>query len=79
MDLDPNNPEKTMPDAKPTQAKAESGLMNLLCYLTNRDRRLLRAFYNEVDKRAQDNMIKTGKLEGSHYAAMKKLMDELGA
>ncbi len=30
MDLDPNNPEETMPDAKPTQANAKSVLMNLL-------------------------------------------------
>lgn len=30
MDLDPNKPEETMPDAKPKQAKAESDLMNLL-------------------------------------------------
>lgn len=30
MDLDPNNPEETMPDARPRQTKAESVLMNLL-------------------------------------------------
>ena len=38
----------------------------------------IRAFCEEVNRRAEDNMIKTGKLEGSHYAAMQQLRKELG-
>lgn len=35
-------------------------------------------FVREVERRAEVNMMKTGKLEGSHYAAMKKYQKELG-
>jgi len=45
--------------------------------INNADRRLLRAFVDEVNRRAEENILKTGKLEGSHYAAMCALMDEL--
>jgi hypothetical protein len=34
-------------------------------------------FYNEVCKRAENKMLKTGKLEGAHYASMKELIDEM--
>jgi hypothetical protein len=34
-------------------------------------------FYNEVCKRAEDKMLKTGKLEGAHFASMKEIIDEL--
>lgn len=34
------------------------------------------AFYDEVCRLAEDNMLKTGKLEGAHFAAMKKLLRE---
>lgn len=47
--------------------------------LGERDRRLLLAFCEEVNRRAEANMLKTGKLEGSHYAAMRQLMKEMGA
>ena len=42
------------------------------------NRRLLRLFRDEVNIRAEDNMLKTGKLEGSHHAAMMQLLKELG-
>lgn len=38
----------------------------------------LLAFVRAVNRRAELNMVKTGKLEGSHYAAMNKLLEELG-
>lgn len=34
-------------------------------------------FVTEVEKRAEAKMLKTGKLEGAHYAAMKELQKEL--
>lgn len=37
------------------------------------------AFVNEVERRAEQNMLKTGKLEGAHYAAMKQLQAEINA
>lgn len=36
-------------------------------------------FVREVERRAEINMLKTGKLEGSHYAAMKQYQAELSA
>jgi hypothetical protein len=41
--------------------------------------RTISAFCDEVNRRAENNMLKTGKLEGSHYAAMKQIRAELGA
>ncbi len=41
-------------------------------------RSTIRAFCDEVNRRAEANMLKTGKLEGSHYAAMRQLRSELG-
>jgi hypothetical protein len=41
-------------------------------------RATIRAFCDEVNRRAEANMLKTGKLEGSHYAAMRQLRSELG-
>ena len=38
---------------------------------------LLRAFVSEVNRRAECKMEMTGKLEGSHYAAMTELLKEL--
>lgn len=37
---------------------------------------LLRAFVSEVERRAEEKMLKTHKLEGAHYAAMKQVMSE---
>ena len=34
-------------------------------------------FYNDVCKRAENKMLKTGKLEGAHYASMKEIVDEI--
>jgi hypothetical protein len=34
---------------------------------------IILAFIEQVEKQAEENMLKTGKLEGAHYAAMKKL------
>lgn len=33
-------------------------------------------FYEEVCRRAESNMLKTGKLEGAHFAAMKQVKEE---
>lgn len=35
-------------------------------------------FYRDVCELAQSNMLKTGKLEGSHYAAMKSVIVKMG-
>ncbi len=40
-------------------------------------KRVIDAFCAEVNTRAEMNMIKTGKLEGSHYAAMRQVREEL--
>ncbi len=37
---------------------------------------LIRKFIAEVERRAEDKMLKTGKLEGAHYAAMKQVAQE---
>ncbi len=37
---------------------------------------ILRAFVREVNKRAEAKMLHTGKLEGSHHAAMTELLKE---
>lgn len=40
-------------------------------------RAIVRGFMAEVEKRAEGNMLKTGRLEGAHYAAMKQVAAEL--
>ena len=39
---------------------------------------ILRAYTAEVNRRAESKMLKTGKLEGSHHAAMREINQELG-
>lgn len=39
----------------------------------------IKRFIALVEHRAEQKMIITGKLEGSHYAAMKELQKEIGA
>lgn len=39
---------------------------------------LLQAFVREVNARAEQKMLQTHKLEGSHYAAMRELLKEWG-
>ena len=41
--------------------------------LSARDCYVIGLFCDEVERIAERNMLKTGKLEGSHYAAMRKL------
>lgn len=36
----------------------------------------IQAFIDEVNCRAERNMLRTGKLEGSHHAAMKQVWEE---
>jgi len=50
---------------------------SLLDSLTDHDRRIIREFINRVNARAEVNMLKTGKLEGSHHAAIKSVCAEL--
>lgn len=38
----------------------------------------LKRFCEEVNERAEMNMLKTGRLEGSHYAAMTAILKERG-
>lgn len=38
----------------------------------------LRRIFDEIESRAEANMLKTGKLEGMHYAALKEVRSELG-
>lgn len=42
-------------------------------------RALLGQIFDDVNRRAEANMLKTGKLEGSHFAAMTRIRKELGA
>lgn len=42
--------------------------------LLREHRNLLEMFCMIVDQRAQEKMLLTGKLEGSHYAAMKEIL-----
>ena len=37
---------------------------------------VISVFVQEVEYRAEEKMLKTGKLEGSHYAAMKQVAEE---
>lgn len=37
----------------------------------------IEAFVEVVERRAEEKMLKTGRLEGAHYAAMKQLLREL--
>lgn len=38
---------------------------------------VVREFVEKVERKAEDKMLKTGKLEGAHYAAMKQLQAEM--
>lgn len=44
----------------------------------SRARKFLRSIFDEIERRAESNMMKTHKLEGSHYAALKEVRKELG-
>ena len=37
---------------------------------------IVQDYYNEVCRRAESNMLKTGRLEGAHYAAMQQVLEE---
>ena len=39
--------------------------------------KIVRRFVERVNARAEENIAKTGKLEGSHYAAMRWLLNEM--
>jgi len=40
-------------------------------------RMTIREIFDEIERRAEANMLKTGKLEGMHYAALKDVRREL--
>lgn len=40
-------------------------------------RRTIHNFIERVERRAEEKMLKTGKLEGAHYAAMKQLQADM--
>jgi hypothetical protein len=40
-------------------------------------RKLLALVFDDIESRAEANMLKTGKLEGMHYAALKEVRAEL--
>lgn len=62
--------------SKATELKSTE--MTFLTSATGWERFSIQMFCKEVNRRAEANMIKTGKLEGSHYAAMNQLLKELG-
>jgi hypothetical protein len=37
---------------------------------------IVQMFVEAVEYRAEEKMLKTGKLEGAHYAAMKQIIEE---
>ena len=39
---------------------------------------IIRAYTAEVNRRAENKMLMTGKIEGSHHAAMREINSELG-
>jgi hypothetical protein len=39
----------------------------------------IEVFVSEVERRAEVKILKTNKLEGSHYAAMKEVLEEYQA
>jgi len=43
-----------------------------------KEERAIGHFITMIERRAEKKMLKTGKLEGSHYAAMKELQKEFG-
>lgn len=38
---------------------------------------IIKEFVEQVERKAEEKMLKTGKLEGAHYAAMKELIADL--
>lgn len=40
--------------------------------------RILGRLFDAIERRAEDNMHRTGKLEGMHYAALREVRRELG-
>ena len=44
-----------------------------------RERAAIERFCRMVEDQAEANMLKTGKLEGAHYAALRKIRDEMRA
>lgn len=53
------------------------GSTKTLANLTDADKEVLKLFVEKVERRAEDKMLRTGRLEGAHYAAMKELMREI--
>ena len=49
----------------------------LLPHLVELQNRTIARFCEAVEREAEGNMLKTGKLEGAHYAAMRRLRDTL--
>jgi hypothetical protein len=47
--------------------------------MTRDDLAAIRTFVAEVERRAEANMLRTHKLEGMHYAAMKEVLAEIEA
>lgn len=48
------------------------------CSLSVTDEVLIARFCREVNRKAEAAMLKTGKLEGAHHAAMKQVCERLG-
>lgn len=51
---------------------------NLNKTTSEQEKATIKNFIAEVERRAESNMLKTHKLEGSHYAAMKEVAREMG-
>lgn len=78
-DQEPTKQQKRMPLPKPTGrdyksvldlVRGEGGVSRETFNL------ILGMFVAEIEYRAEENMLKTGKLEGAHYAAMKQVAKE---
>lgn len=51
--------------------------MNIVKTIMKNEMEAINSFVECVEKIAETNMLKTGKLEGAHYAAMKQLQKEM--
>lgn len=64
---------KSVGVCKSTNPKKHSAIIKAV---KQHDAKVINDFVERVEREAEKNMMKTGKLEGAHYAAMIKLRDE---
>ncbi len=63
-----------------TTGKRYNSVLDVVAATNGIDRQtinlVITMFVQEVEYRAEEKMLKTGKLEGAHYAAMKQVAEE---